>query len=185
MTSTYQVQRIHRLKICTGCGEAKPLVEFYKLLSGPRLGQYIQPCKPCNYAKAKAWRLANQETYKRSCHKTRMRYKKKYYAVQAKWIKANPKKINEMVTRWQANNPERSRLTRETSQKVQRAIKMGVIKRPTTCENCGRTNCAIQSAHKDYSKPFDIRWLCVPCHRQWDYDEPKTLHARTELQPTP
>lgn len=42
---------------------------------------------------------------------------------------------------------------------------------PQPCEMCGRKpfNAArrqVVAHHDDYSKPLDIRWLCLSCHRQ-------------------
>ncbi len=55
---------------------------------------------------------------------------------------------------------------------VRRAIKRGMLKRPAQCQRCGaqpRRNKAgvsqIQAHHKDYSKPLEVEWLCVDCHR--------------------
>ena len=40
-------------------------------------------------------------------------------------------------------------------------IRRGIIhKKP--CEKCGDPN--VQAHHKDYSKPLEVRWLCVKCH---------------------
>lgn len=52
-------------------------------------------------------------------------------------------------------------------------VKAGNIDRPDTCEQCGKTHCAIEGAHYDYSRPLDVRWLCISCHRKWDKKEPK------------
>lgn len=44
-----------------------------------------------------------------------------------------------------------------------KAIRDGVlVRRP--CEKCGENKS--QGHHKDYSKPFDIMWLCVTHHTQ-------------------
>ena len=59
---------------------------------------------------------------------------------------------------------------------VQRALCRGIIVRPDICENCGRT-AFIEAAHSDYSQPLLIHWLCRPCHRRWDRDEPKVVTA--------
>lgn len=45
---------------------------------------------------------------------------------------------------------------------VRRAIKAGrLVRQP--CERCGVPHA--QAHHEDYSKPLDVRWLCLPCHR--------------------
>ena len=68
------------------------------------------------------------------------------------------------------------------SMAVARAIKRGELVRPDSCEECGRTDTLIEAAHYDYSRQFDVRWLCRSCHRRWDRDEPKTTEAdRTRI----
>lgn len=56
---------------------------------------------------------------------------------------------------------------------VRTALENGSIKRPNKCERCnkyqppckdGRSR--IHAHHHDYSKPFDIEWICAACHRQ-------------------
>lgn len=54
-------------------------------------------------------------------------------------------------------------------------IEVGNIVRPNCCENCGRTDVKIEAAHKDYSRPLDVRWLCRSCHVRWDKAEPKNV----------
>lgn len=51
---------------------------------------------------------------------------------------------------------------------VAKAIKLGELVRPETCENCGLTQygAPINAHHDDYSKPLEVRWLCVSCHQQ-------------------
>jgi hypothetical protein len=56
---------------------------------------------------------------------------------------------------------------------LREAVKAGRIIRPNQCEDCGTTEKPIQAHHADYSKPFDVDWLCAPCHgkRHW-IDQP-------------
>ena len=41
----------------------------------------------------------------------------------------------------------------------------GAITRPTVCEKCGRQpKRHLDAHHADYSKPFEVGWLCRACH---------------------
>lgn len=57
--------------------------------------------------------------------------------------------------------------------KVERAIKLGLLKRPSECSECGKQNkfkngrSGILAHHSDYNKPLQVKWLCQPCHFQW------------------
>lgn len=55
---------------------------------------------------------------------------------------------------------------------VRYRVAKGVIKKPTSCEFCG-TITKLEGAHSDYSKPLDVKWLCIPCHRNYDCKEKK------------
>jgi len=50
--------------------------------------------------------------------------------------------------------------------KVKRALKMGVMVKPSICSNCGseKKSRFLQGHHRDYSKPLDVLWLCARCH---------------------
>lgn len=52
-------------------------------------------------------------------------------------------------------------------------VNKGDIKRPTTCEQCGKDNQRIEGAHFDYNEPLKVRWLCRSCHVKWDKQNPK------------
>lgn len=53
---------------------------------------------------------------------------------------------------------------------VSRAIKEGILKKPKRCSNCKLKAKKINAHHPDYSKPFEVVWLCQGCHSE--------LHAR-------
>ena len=52
---------------------------------------------------------------------------------------------------------------------VMKAIARGKL-RPGPCEGCGVSGkrpsgqSRVHAHHDDYSKPFDVRWLCAKCH---------------------
>ncbi len=162
-------------RICTRCKQSKPDSEFYHHLSGTRKGKHFQPCKPCNYEKATIWRKANPEIYKESCRKTKASHN--HYPVSTrKWLEKNKHRSVAYAKNFKRKNPIRARAWGSVHTKISKAIKKGLIKRPTICEQCQRSGSFIEAAHWDYSKPFQIRWLCRFCHRRWDREQPKTLY---------
>ena len=57
---------------------------------------------------------------------------------------------------------------------INHAIRDGKIKR-LPCETCGSKHS--QAHHYDYSKPFEVKWLCRKCHWQ----EHKLIYENPEL----
>lgn len=67
--------------------------------------------------------------------------------------------------------PEERRSHKRATTVVARALRAGVLVRPTECEWCGkepgvnsRGATLIQAHHHDYAKPLDVFWFCPPCH---------------------
>ncbi len=48
---------------------------------------------------------------------------------------------------------------------LRHAINAGDIEKPKQCSKCKRKE-AVQGHHPDYSKPFDVVWLCPLCHTE-------------------
>jgi hypothetical protein len=47
--------------------------------------------------------------------------------------------------------------------RVSQAIKTGrLVRKP--CQHCGEQKSVAH--HDDYDKPFDVTWLCQPCHKE-------------------
>jgi len=61
---------------------------------------------------------------------------------------------------------------------VDRAIRSGRIKRLQYCQVCGRV-CKTEAHHNDYSKPYDVIWLCSSCHSQYHIG---TTEEATEIR---
>src|SRR5438132_144622 len=56
---------------------------------------------------------------------------------------------------------------------TQAAIRRGrLVRHP--CESCGSAS-HVHAHHHDYRKPFEVRWLCDPCHKA----EHKAIRAAT------
>lgn len=48
--------------------------------------------------------------------------------------------------------------------KVRYAVRIGKLIRPTICPQCFSKDREVQAHHEDYTKPFEIIWLCKSCH---------------------
>lgn len=97
---------------------------------------------------------------------------------------------NQRSKRWRENNPDRASTIRRLSKaknrqhyrakasewnkankdkvavyrKVYEAKKQGRLK-PLPCAECGSTH-RLHAHHDDHSRPFDVKWLCQPCHNR-------------------
>lgn len=73
---------------------------------------------------------------------------------------------------YSTRNAEQVRIAHAAHEAVRRAVMSGRLVRPSACSQCDRTG-GIEAAHSDYALPLKVRWLCRPCHRRWDKQEPK------------
>lgn len=72
---------------------------------------------------------------------------------------------------------------------LNRAVALGMVKRPERCEACSGTGKAgklasIEAHHDDYNLPLVVRWLCKSCHRRWHgRNEPIAPRADLDFRP--
>lgn len=101
-------------------------------------------------------------------------YMREYY-------KRHPDKIKERARRYQETNPDAVLKTKlkihsknpnkiNARRVVEAAIKAGVLTKPEACSSCGKKDCRIEAHHEDHTKPLEVTWLCVSCHRKRDYE---------------
>jgi hypothetical protein len=64
----------------------------------------------------------------------------------------------------------RQRFKSSARAKLGRAVRLGRIIKPASCEKCKGTN-NIEAHHPDYEKPLDVSWLCRDCHRALHWAE--------------
>ena len=53
----------------------------------------------------------------------------------------------------------------EARKRVYVALKAGKLTRPGNCVRCEQVGDRLEAHHWDYRYPFDVRWLCIPCHK--------------------
>jgi len=109
-------------------------------------------------------------------------YNKEYYMcavakeARKRWVKANPEKVKRHKENDYKHNRERyiernaeysknNRLVRRAHSRIYFLVKNKRIEKPTVCSLCGKNEDKIQGHHEDYSKPLEVIWVCVKCHR--------------------
>src|SRR5215471_18484830 len=79
---------------------------------------------------------------------------------QAKYRTANIAKIRKRIAAWVAAHRKETR----ARQAVGRAVKRGILHKPTNCTGCDRP-VRLYGHHEDYNRPLEVVWLCASCHR--------------------
>lgn len=128
-------------KTCFKCGETKELGEFY--VHSEMFDGHLNKCKQCVKAYAKQRRLDSDRPRELDTKRYQTDPVRRSYTFRRAKV-------------WRANNPEKYR----AHYLIYGAIKRGKMKRQA-CEVCGKPDA--HAHHEDYSKPFDVRWLC-PLH---------------------
>ncbi len=148
-------------KKCVCCGELKSVEEYYvhPMMSCGRLNK----CKSC--CKEQATKRRNEKIEEvreydrgRANLPHRVEARKKY----AKMIKETGKRKDydrEHLKKYRKENPEKNR----ARCLINYHVRSGNIER-LPCEVCGDVKS--QAHHKDYSKPFDVVWLCDKHHKE-------------------
>lgn len=131
-------------KLCQQCNTLKPAAEFHPFRRSK--DGYKSECAECHKAYQKFYYLGNVE-------KVVARHKRYSTTERGKEV------LRETRKRQIAKYPEKHR----ARVLFRNAVAAGKIERRTTCEDCGVEG-RIHGHHEDYSKPYDVRWLCVRCH---------------------
>ena len=137
-------------KKCFKCGVAKDLSMFYehKRMSDGHLGK----CKECTKADATKHRLDNIDKIRQyDRDRGKLPHRKESTVKHSK--------------RFSKMHP----LSNSAHNRVARALKSGVLKRPDKCSSCEKVG-KVVGHHHDYKEPLNVVWLCQPCHKQLHRD---------------
>jgi len=142
-------------KICLYCG-----INF-----SPYMNRSSQKyCKNCS---KKAKKIYKHNWYEKD--KERVLNKRKRY------FQEHKKEELERTKKWRLENSEKTRIQRVKDSKIERkkypkkirarmiANKKIIISEKKMCEIC-KNNKAEHRHHKDYQKPLEVRFVCIPCH---------------------
>lgn len=145
------------MKVCFVCKKELPLSEF-KIY----YGRYFSYCNECNKKKCREWREKNRE---RSRSMARERARKIVKEEGEKFYERNRQYARELYKKNGYKKRPVDLLKTRAVNRVRKAVNSGKLIRPKECSLCGRVG-YITGHHHDYTKPLDVRWLCVPCHKK-------------------
>jgi hypothetical protein len=134
------------LKRCFKCGNSKPRTEFYphsKMADG-----LLGKCKECSKRDTREWYWSDVETSRK-----RDRVRKRRSSVRSGTT-------TEAREKWAMLNQEK--VAAQTA--LGNAVRDGRVKK-WPCFVCGEEKS--QGHHEDYSRPFDVMWMCAAHHSMW------------------
>lgn len=167
------------LKKCIKCGRELEETEFAPTRDRKGNRRYLNSCKDCMREYKHQHYLINQDKAKKRTkiyHETHREqdleyYKQHYRENKEEYVKKQKEylkteKGKEVKKKCNHNyfSKKENREKHNARKKLLRAIKAGKVIRPTTCEMCGKENVMCEGHHTDYSKPYDVMWLCKECH---------------------
>lgn len=120
----------------------------------------VVKCKRCGVDIVQKQRVGPK---KKTCDKCKADKQSEYYK---NWYSKNGRNryggYSIHIMEWKRQNPEKVAAHRM----VASALKGGRLKNPGKCSICGKITEYLDAHHDDYSKPLDIVWLCISCHRR-------------------
>lgn len=148
------------MKECRECHRPLPLDAFYahsKMADGR-----LNKCVDCVKARVTTYRKTNLGRVK-AYDRTRAELPQRVQA-RAEYRKTDRGKERLRVGQaaWDARNKHK----KLAHTLVATAVRSGLLVIPSQCQNptCNSFG-PLEGHHEDYSKPLEVRWLCVPCHR--------------------
>lgn len=152
-------------KTCSKCKTEKPFVDYYKSKGGKH--GLFSKCKECYLALCRKYRAENRDHYNRL---TRNRQRKDYGPEKSAKQRAYIHKLRqtpegrEMIRGWYKTYNDKSAGKLAARSILNNAIKAGKVSSPGECSICGESG-PVEGHHEDYTKPLDVVWVCVACHR--------------------
>ena len=139
------------MKTCSKCETEKSRSEFHKHHNTKDGLQAT--CKTCQKKEGKKWRRENKDRSLKCLQEWREKNKEIPDSVRETRRKAAKKYREEYIEEVRCRSI------------LNEAVRCGKIKRPNTCESCFK-ECKPEGHHEDYSRPFDVDWLCIECHKR-------------------
>ncbi|MBW8268314.1 hypothetical protein [Caldovatus aquaticus] len=150
---------------CKLCGATPETAPFYTSVTSR--------CAACHKQAMQRRRAENLDGHR---ERDRMRYpreREKRLAAYAAY-RQTPKgraAAQRAKVRYEERHPEK----RAAHIALGNALRDGRVMRPKACEQCGASG-RLHGHHDDYTRPLDVRWLCVACHEGEHHSESEVQH---------
>lgn len=131
-------------KRCNGCGDTKPLTEYYASPGRSKDGLNAR-CKTCIRAAVKQYQQANRE---RVLENARVHGRRR-------------RTLARRLTCEEVRVRQNARLF------INRELRAGRMVCPEACESCKQSH-SVTAHHPDYNERGVVEWLCKTCHRAAD-----------------
>lgn len=142
------------MKACFKCGLLKPLEAFYK--HAKMADGHLNKCIECAKRDSSSYRRSKiLDPQWLKSERVRCVNKSKREAIADGY-----RSRNEAVKVWYSRNPA----ALEAHTQTERAVKLGLLKSPGICQECGNPHPKLHKHHEDYSRPLEVIWLCPSCH---------------------
>ena len=161
-------------KTCSLCLASLPTTTFGKKASCK--DGLLAVCRPCDAARARAWRAANPDTVREVNRRQYSKDKSASKKRSAKYRMDNPNKVAGYRRSFNDRNPDaqyvydaarraKAPLKYKARVALGRALRYGSVARPDVCTSCNVT-CTPHGHHWSYLPEhwLDVVWLCAKCH---------------------
>lgn len=155
------IYRLVTHKRCTKCSLKLPISSFHKHCQKP-LGLSSE-CKECYKRRRSIYLETNGDAQiqRVAIWRDKNRLRTREYA--REYASNHATEISERRKGY-ARPPRKPEPLKDGARsKLRYAVKVGKIKRPSSCSQCG-VKCKPEAHHHDYEKPYDVIWACKKCH---------------------
>ena len=143
-------------KYCPSCKKIKKSKEFYKYTNGSL--RYV--CKICTNEKCKIY--CEKNSLKISERRKKYYLKRHDYFIEKGKLYARSPKGKEAKLKTVKNSYKKFPEKFKARSKFHYYLRKGTIKR-LPCEVCGEVK--TEGHHQDYTKPLEVKWLCMYHHK--------------------
>jgi hypothetical protein len=160
------------MRKCRLCKVVKPLDDFYahpQMIEG-----HDSKCKECAKAIVHAAKARRPEYYKEYDRDRAMLPHRVLARTEYQKTENGKQSLSKSHKKYKIKYPDRNFAV--TS--LNNAVRDGKISKPFNCSVCNQDRIRIHGHHNDYSKPFEVTWMCHRCHMEWHkHNEPKRIEG--------